>query len=516
MTRLLYVPLDDRACNLPFPTLLGGMTGVIEVITPPAEMLGCCKRPADTKALWQWVMREAPTCGAAILSVDTLVYGNIVNARIHRLPQVVCDERLEGFRALRVTCPSLRIHAFSLVTRVAGYNNSSEDPDYWVEHGWAIWRHACLTDKAGRGLANDEETAELARLAKEIPSEYMQDFLARRAVNSHVNLRVIDLLAENAFDDLVIPKDDTALFGYAAMDQMAVAHRVHTHGLMHRVMVYPGADEVGSVLLARVLCEKTGFTPRVLVHYSSLLGPGIVPLYEDRPLHESIKAQITSAGGVLADCAAESDVLLAVHAPGECMAEASEQHHKDLTYYSHHSVHEFLRYIDWYTEDVHRACALADVCFANGADMEMMEQAAVSGTLCKIDAYGGWNTAMNTVGLALAHGIIAAWLRRGNANEVLLARSRAFLLRKITEDWFYQAAYGHAVMQDPAAALGEGVDPGRLGEAADAVASRVQAFLRERLDSVFPEGFAGKRIALRNVRFPWGRLFDIDLDIEVY
>lgn len=513
--KVLYVPLDERACNLRFPQLLAEMTGDVELIVPPAPLLGKLKRPADVAALWAWVLGCAPGCDRAILSIDTLLYGNIVNSRLHHLTAEECDTLLDNFRALKRQVPSLIIHGYNLVARVAGYNSASEDPDYWAVYGKVIWRYAYLTDKTGRGLQSDADQAELEELRGSIPQEYLNDFLARRAVCRHVNLAVLDLVKENVFVDLVIPKDDTAEFGYAAMDQRAVAHKVAALKLMRRVMVYPGADEVGSVLFARVFCAHTGFMPRVLVRYSSLLGAGAVPLYEDRPLHESIRAQVASAGGVTVEDTRESDLLLAVHAPGVRMIEAMDQDGKDVAYYSHHAMHDFFRFIHYYRGFNEKACALADVCFANGADKEMMAHALSDGILDDIDAYGGWNTAMNTVGVALAHGIISAYMNLHGASDSRRRLSRTFLLRKIVEDWLFQADLLSQIAARPQDFYDRPADPYALGMDEEPIRVLTQAKIYSKIREVFPDGFRGEDIQFDRLRFTWGRLFDLDFELSL-
>ncbi len=514
--RILYIPLDERPCNLKYPVWLSQITGEVQLIAPPASMLGKLKRPADTATLWSWVLAQAKGCDGAILSVDTLVYGNIINSRTHHLSIPECDGLLANFRTLKAENPQLTVHAFNLVARVAAYDSAAEDPDYWATHGRAIWRYAYLTDKDQRGHADEAERAECQRLTEQIPAPFLEDFLARRKVTRHVNLAVLDLLAQNVFYDLTVPKDDTAEYGYAAMDQRAIAEKVRALRLMDRVLVYPGADEAGCVLFARAFCRKTGFTPRVQVRYSSVNGPGIVPTYEDRPLHESVKAQITSAGGVLVDSAPEADLLLAVHSPALRMIESADQDaQKDVTYYSHHCLPEFLRYLRYFLGLPGRACALADVCYGNGADKEMMETARLMGILDQVDAYGGWNTAMNTVGVALAHGIVAAWLRAHPAPGQGRTLSETFLLRKIIEDWLFQADLLGSAIHDPGAfALGP-VDPYALGAQEEAVRSLVEKLVREKIAQVFPEGFRGRAIRFGSLSFPWNRIFEIDFDLAL-
>ena len=66
---------------------------------------------------------------------------------------------------------------------------------------------------------------------------------------------------------------------------------------------------------ARVFSQINSYRPRIYIRYSSVHGPFIVPRYEDRPLQEGIKAQITSLGGVVLDAPGDSDCMLAVNSP---------------------------------------------------------------------------------------------------------------------------------------------------------------------------------------------------------
>ena len=55
MNRILYVPLDERACNYEFPALLAGMTEDVALVEPPVGWMGFKKKPADIDALWRCV-----------------------------------------------------------------------------------------------------------------------------------------------------------------------------------------------------------------------------------------------------------------------------------------------------------------------------------------------------------------------------------------------------------------------------------------------------------------------------
>lgn len=514
MTNVLYVPLDERACNYAFPQQLCAMAAGIEMLTPPRELLGCLKAPADNERLWAWLAEKAPRCAYAILSVDTLVYGNIINSRTHHLSAEVCMERLARFRELKRRNPGLKIHAFNLVARVAAYDDAHEDPDYWAFYGRSIWRYAYLTDKLSRGCGEAGEQEELAALGESIPAEVLADFLARREVDRAVNLACVDLVRDNIFEILTIPKDDTAEFGYAAMDQSAIAKRVREERLSPRVLVYPGADEVGSVLFARVFCLIKRFTPRVYVRYSSVLGPTIVPRYEDRPLQESVKWQITSLGGLLEDNPDAADCMLALNTPGTHQIECAYQDDKDLTFSSHSNMLEFLRYVNDFCQTRKKAVGLAEVSVCNGCENEFMDCACQLGTLHSVQAVGGWNTAQNTIGVVLAQTVIAAYYDRFAKRAEQLRRSEEFKLRSIACDWFFQAnALRSFLAQNEAAETR--IDPFRLGGGYDAVRQFIMEQLRRQFLEKFGSSYKGAAIVLDDLYFSWDGVFYIGASVKL-
>lgn len=150
MRKVLYVPLDDRDCNYQFPWLLSQMTEGLELLRPPYEWMGFLKKPANREKIWEWLFEQAGECDYAILSVDTLVYGNIIGSRIHTYSMEECRETMDRFRQLKKQNPQLHIHAFNLAARVAAYNDNHEDPEYWQEYGYDIWRYTWLWDKKKR------------------------------------------------------------------------------------------------------------------------------------------------------------------------------------------------------------------------------------------------------------------------------------------------------------------------------------------------------------------------------
>lgn len=511
MTNVLYVPLDERACNYYFPQKLAAMTKDMQLLLPAYEDMGYLKTPARTDKIWDWLFANARSCDYAILSVDTLVYGNIINSRTHHRTASECRDTLEQFRKLKELNPNLKIHAFNLAARVAAYDDAHEDPDYWATHGRDIWRYTYLLDKISRTEAPDGEKEELEALKASIPEEYLSDFMKRREVDRFTNLYCVDLVKDGVFDILTIPKDDTAEYGYAAMDQAAIARKVHGERLMGRVLVYPGADEVGSVLFTRVFNLVHNYTPRVYVRYSSTLGPTIIPRYEDRPLHESIKSQITSIGGICEDNSANSDCMLAVNSPGKYMIEASEQHNKDLTFTSHINMYEFLRYIKYYIKQYKKSVGVAEVSVSNGCEREFMEFALSEQILHLIQGAGGWNTSQNTIGVVLAQTVISSYYDCYFRDYELFKAAEEFKLRNIICDWLYQSV----VLQRCRADYKDGVDPYSLGVYYDEVRDYFVREIEKEIQLKFGGMYKGAGIELVNLYFNWDGIFYINFDIKL-
>lgn len=506
MAKVLYIPLDERACNYSYPQALAEMAQGVELMVPPKEWMGFCKRPADVEKLWVWLFSHAAECEYAILSVDTLVYGNIVGSRIHHKSPAECQALLDRFVNLKQAHPTLRIHAFNLVARVAAYNNAAEDPDYWALHGADIWRLGYLSDRQRRGLGGTEEAAELESLRRALPPQELEDFLRRRKTDLATNLRCVELTAQGVFDVLTIPKDDTAEYGYAAMDQQAVAELVRQKRLMGRVLVYPGADEVGCVLLARVFGLITGYVPRVYPRFSSVLGPQIVPLYEDRPLYESVKSQIVSVGGVCVESAVESDCLLALNSPGKAMIEAAAQGEKDISFSSHINMHELLRYIHYYHTHYQKPIGLAEVSVCNGCENEFMAYALHSGALDEVAAVGGWNTAQNTIGVVLAQTVIAAHEHGFAGRPAQLAAMRRQNAHALIADWLFQSNVLPQFLKETEGKIDAFALGVHAGEALDFIVSHLEPLIQETLGPV----------RLENPGFDWdmARMFTFDVRLN--
>ena len=330
--KILYIPLDERPCNFYYPQLIASVQTDLDLVVPPLAALGNKKQPAAVDALWEWIWGQVAGCQFALLSIEMLVYGGLLPSRLHQDSVEVLCERLHQIRDLKRKNPGLEILASNLIMRTPAYNSSEEEPEYYEYFGEAIFQWGWFEDKQARQGLTVEEAEEFDRIQRHLPAVYLEDYRERRQRNLAVNQAAIALVKANILSFLSIPQDDCAQYGFTALDQQQIVRTMIEQRLQQRIHFYPGADEVGCTLLARAYSQLKGVRRKIYLLYSAVTSETLVPLYEDRPLGESLKAHILAAGAQVVSTPQEADFILAVNTPGKVMQEAWDNPIKDLTY----------------------------------------------------------------------------------------------------------------------------------------------------------------------------------------
>ncbi len=546
---ILLLPMDDRPVNYDYPRYLARLAGY-ELRLPPRDWLGNPWRESRHAALVQWLADEAQTADILILSIDTLAYGGLIPSRRSVEP---CDQvlqRLEVLRRIKNQRPDLPILASSVILRISRDNSSEEEKEYWASFGAAMFRLSVLEHKSELGEASPAEIGECEALRRQIPPGIYEDYRQGRRRNHAVNQAMLDWLADGVFDYLLLPQDDTADYGWNIAEARRLQARIRAEGLSERAITYPGADEVGCMLLAASLCRQRSFRPRVWPRYSSIHSPGLTTAYEDRPIHELLKAHLGMLGGTLADSAENADLILFLNAPCCLQGEGSfqwlawremsggreklpeaaraylDQVASDPVYQNtrremespRRSPEEFVRAL---MEELaaRRHVALADVAFANGSDLILGNLLIQHPEMVQLCAYGGWNTAGNTLGTVLAQAVLHLLsLRAGHPAEQKQAHLE-FLFLRLLDDFCYQACERTHAMLEDLPALGLTPTQERLP---DSQLAEVERRLRQRLEKaageleqVFIQSGCVKSAQVRDIHLPWGRLFEIGFDVQI-
>src|SRR5699024_4358413 len=365
---------------------------------------------------------------------------------------------------LRHAHPGLGLHAMALVQRAPDSYVALEEPEYWADHGRQL--HA-LGAQLHRRL---EETGipPLQDLIG-VPAPVVSDFESRRLRNHMLNLYVLHLAEENVLASLALTADDTAGWSAGSAEQQWLRHWLRALPRARSTAMYPGADEVGAVLVARLLAQRYGRAPQIQLRCADSAALARTPPYENQRLEESLTQQLLMAGAEPAG--ADPDAVLVVHAPA---ADGHDMNDGPPSHPDPAAAHATGRLIEEALGS-NQAVSLADVRYSNGADPLLTDWLAERNLLPHLDAYSAWNTAGNTVGSALALQV-ATVLGRASGDLDATAHRRA-LLRRLLDDTLYQSVLRSQLR-------------GRLGSSAT---SRERP---EHLDQQAPEVAAEMRTAL--------------------
>ena len=519
---VLYIPLDERPCNRLYPQQLAALRDDLTLVVPPMSVLGQKKQAADVDSLWEWIHEHISDCHGAILSIEMLVYGGLLPSRLHHHSIELLSDRLNRIRQLKQTYPQVRLLASNLIMRTPTYASSEEEPDYYAEWGHSIFQWGWLHDKQQRDGLTELETEQFDQLRQTLPPDDLKDYRDRRSKNLAVNQEAIALVQDGTLDFLAIPQDDSARYGFTALDQKQVVRHIIDARLQHRIHLYPGADEVGCTLLARMVLSSspssshifptqatatsaTGETTRIYLLYSSVHSESIIPLYEDRPLGESVKSHILAAGATLVQDPHQADVILAINTPGKVMQEAWDQATKDITYTTYRNLRFFVHQISQLIA-TGKPVAIADVAFANGGETELIQLLDDAQIWDAVLAYAGWNTCCNTLGTAIA----AAILGSRTANAEVIQRNKIY---RILEDWAYQAITRMDIVNQYLPTIDASYYDFNHQEAL--VLRTIEQHLRQQWDEMMRYSFQDVDWEIHAFS-PWHRMFEVGLELNIH
>jgi hypothetical protein len=263
--------------------------------------------------------------------------------------------------------------------------------------------------------------------------------------------------------------------------------------------MYPGADEVGCVLLARLLNEAAGKQPSFQAITLIPGGENIVAAFEDGPIGTTIARQIRAAGGCLSP--ADADITLYVNPPLSPDAEWVRP-------YTPQEAAERFPHLGAGIAGIKHALArrervaVADVAHSNGADGELFRRLQREISLSELTAYAAWNTAGNTIGTVIAAACAA--LHSGQGIPRL-----EFLAHRLLEDWAYQSIVREEVRGWLEATTGRDEPSSETVEA-------TQIWIEKRLHTLWETLPEFDRIELvpGSVRLPWQRTFEVDFQVR--
>jgi len=484
--RVALVPLDDRPCHTRFPRRLASLAGV-ELLMPPRRLLGRFLQPGDADGVLDWLVGVADECDACAVCTEMAVHGGLVASRTPRASDEDIRLRLGHLRRAlrRVRGPRALGSVLMRATVTVG---SPEDVQLYQDM-------ALYSELQGRVDAGDTAAARaLETVVARIPPAFLETFRRVRVRNHTVNRAAVEMVAGTVADFVALTQEDCRPHGLHRSEQARLSEVIADLGVQDQALLYPGADELSVVLLARVILSAEGQAPRIAVQYAPADGAERIAPFEDRPVRETAEGQVRATGAALGGT---GDPLLLVAPP---LAEPA-----DLTGDDFASAPPVDDAGLGATVEALRAAkapvALADTCVANGAYLPLVRRMRAEGLLRTPAVYAAWNTAGNSIGTAAAFLAVASASASFDSADLERFRQERFL-----DDIAYQGV----ARQRLAGLCAEwGADPVDLG----AHAMRAEEWLSSELPRIAEEEGLAEPGTRCRVSLPWGRLFECDIGL---
>ena len=489
--KLLLLPVDGRPVVHKQLELLGELAGW-NIIIPPISILGRFREAADHEEIDRWIEENSGAVDAYVLSLDTLIYGGLVASRICTDCENDLLQRPLILKSLKANYAKKPIYAFLSTMRISNNNLNDEEKLYWSRYGELIWAWSYHADRYQvHGHQADLEASELAK--NKIPEHIRMDYMETRNRNHKITQTILDYVADNTIERLILPQDDNATYGFTVAETRRLKEIVSSRGLDQRVHIYSGADEVAWTLITTLISDAEQRNPRKIYiewHFPDDAAQ-LIPRYEDTAIGTAVQNQIISAGAMVSESITESDIVLAVHTGNGAQGDWALNKPIET---ERSSAISWVQKLKSY-QDCGRMIAIADLAYANGGDPCLFEVAFEFLDLDKIITFGGWNTTSNTLGST------AAQLQLTPMGKGKVSRAQKTLkLIRFVDDVFYQGQYRQILRAD--------IQRNKIELEEATVKFRDAA-------NEWIENHFSIAAYVENVYFPWGRSFEIGFDVTL-
>ena len=491
---ILYVPQDDRPVDYEYTVSTAEAAGY-KVLTPPAQYLSGMNFHGQPDKLMAWVDANAGKADAMVLSIDSLVYGGLVDSRKHNLPMETLTARLAKVEKLHDAHRNVPIYVFSTVMRSPWAGGKGVEPDYYLTMGSDIYQLASLQAKMDEEGLSPQERNDWFAIMRRVPMEYLQDWYNRRRKNMSINYRLIDDARKGVFTYYSLGHDDNSVSTQSSLEskyqEMAGAGIPET-----AFGSFPGADQLGLLLIARANNDFNNYHPKVTVIYPLGGGEKTVPSYDGQAIGKTIASHVEAIGGMMVDNE-RPDLLLAVNTP--LTTSTSESANFENFPIMLQSTRDFLTQIEK-AVNLNIPVSIVDMAFSNGSDNTLVYGLYQDKMMYRLAAYNGWNTASNSVGYGIAQGVLSKYMTP--------QAHRDMLTTQYLDNWAYQAN-----VRDYIYRMQQKLEAGVVTQYYPTLNQELQSRTKEQLQR-YASTYLGIDPKTVDVTLPWQRLFEVYVDVK--
>lgn len=491
---ILYVPQDDRPVDYEYTVSTAEAAGY-QVLTPPAQYLSGMNFHGSPDKLMAWVNANAGKADAMVLSIDSLVYGGLVDSRKHNLPMETLTARLEKVEALHKSHKNVPIYVFSTVMRSPWAGGKGVEPDYYLTMGSDIYQLASLQAKMDEEGLNPQERNDWFAIMRRVPMEYLQDWYNRRRKNMSINYRLIDDARKGVFTYYSLGHDDNSVSTQSSLESKYL--EMAGTGIPKTVFgSFPGADQLGLLLITRASNDFNNYHPKITVIYPLGGGEKTVPRYDGQAIGKTIASHVEAIGGTMVDNE-RPDLLLAVNTP--LTTSTTESANFENFPIMLQSTRDFLTQIEK-AVNLDIPVSIVDMAFSNGSDNTLVYGLYQDKMMYRLAAYNGWNTASNSVGYGIAQGVLSKYMTADAHRDMLTTQ--------YLDNWAYQAN-----VRDYIYRMQQKLEAGVVTQYYPTLNEELQSRTKEQLQR-YASTYLGIDPKTVDVTLPWQRLFEVYVDVK--
>ena len=454
MKKVLYVPLDDRPANLADVITLGRAAG-LDVIVPPAEdtanlldthietegdLVVGTSDPVYGKPerIRKFILSQAGRVDGFVLSIDMLVYGGLIGSR-----QLREEEWTESAEA------RARRHLLDVIRTVKQAH--PQKPVFVLD---TLMRLATTTFADGLTFEAYEESRQLMSQPR-LPAESFEMILdsydlrpdgtsfgetehfdkeayyrTRRHKLRTTRYVLEELAAQGSIDFLAIGVDDAYTEGAQANEIAWVEGRIDaclsgsSGQNPERAIILPDADGLGHSLIGRMAARLIGDSSATsyAVRYYGPHGSELINPYEYMSVHDNMLRHIDMIGGRYADSNESPAIEVLAITAADQAALAIDRMEANGEAQQLTVLMDFTGFV---------------------AHPDVTSALLASSWTGRILGYSSWNTAGNTIGMALGMGEARiaglTGLDDKDALEQAMDAHGSLLFKRFLKDYYYKA-----------------------------------------------------------------------------
>ena len=259
--KVIYIPLDDRPVNLDMVIQLASLAE-IDIKVPEKEYLGCFFKECNVDLISRWI--DSEKADDLIISLDMLLYGGLIASRSDKKSLDESIKVLDFLKKYKEKNKNTKIYAFSNIMRLSISVSSDESQIWWSKinkYNELLYRVESLKEI---WLKNS-----LEKIKSEIPRDILDTYLRTRDRNHKVNMESIEFVKEGIIDFLILSQEDCSKYGIHLIEHEKIHKKINEYELKDKIYVYPGADEIGQILVSRYVNDINNFIPKVFIDYDN-------------------------------------------------------------------------------------------------------------------------------------------------------------------------------------------------------------------------------------------------------